>query len=172
MLFDFLSRRFYDRTFYPRTTIRINLWVYITGIIKAPSITLRPVCEVVVGQFTALCASWPGRHPSCYRQDCVVAGGYRKKLQWVTYLGYFRKQRWRGGDAALLQPICARSRARGRGWQSVLLICKGDANSGWQGTVRDRNYGRGNQARRIFCNHYIFFLLGQIYNFLKYFLKE
>lgn len=161
----------HTRTWFTPEPQSISLWVYITGMIKAPLITFGPVCGVVVGQLKALCASRPGKHPSCYRQDCVVAGGCRKKLQWVTYLGYFRKQHWRRGDAALLQPICARSRARGRGWQSVLLICKGDANSGWQGTVRDRSYGRGNQTRHIFYNRYIFFLVKSI-NVLIIFLKN
>lgn len=49
----------------------------ITKMIKALALTFRPVCVAVAGPFTALCAGWPGKHPSC-RQDCVVACGYRK----------------------------------------------------------------------------------------------
>lgn len=74
--------------------------------------TLRVVLGAVVGPFTALRASRPGKHPSC-RQDSVVAGGCRKSCsEWHIWAG-LEKQCWRRGDAALLQPICAHSRARG-----------------------------------------------------------
>lgn len=65
---------------------------------------------------TGLCCSWR----------------LQKKLQWVTYLGWLRKRRWRRGDAALLQPICAHSGARGedgilRYWSTKVMLTLADS---------------------------------------------
>lgn len=51
-------------------------------------------------------------------------------------------------DAALLQTICARSRAWGEHGASVLLTCETDANSGWQHAVEDRHTSTGRPEGR------------------------
>lgn len=92
------------------------------------------LCAAIVGPFTAQSA-WEA---SQLQTALGCSWRQQKELQWVTYLGWLRKQRWRRGDAALLQPICAHSRAKAEHGIPVLLICRGDANSGWQHSVSGR----------------------------------
>lgn len=121
----------YDRNV-PRSISVNGFW---QRVITALVMTFRPVCAAVVRSFIV---AWAGR-PEKLRsisaadtQSSAVAAACRKSCsEWHIWAG-LENSVDAGRDAALLQPICVHSRVRGEDSTPVLLICKGDADCGWQ----------------------------------------
>lgn len=120
----------------------------IRDVIKALALTVGTVCgssSWAVYSFV-FCSAWEA---SQLQTGLCCSWRLQKKLQWVTYLGWLRKQRWRRGDAALLQPICAHSGARGEDgilchWSAKVMLTRADSTL-WGTETRG-----GNRTRHVY----------------------